>query len=251
MNIQRINNYALSNQQKNLQARQNIKDQQAPLTQGNGDTVELTNNSPSFKGKGGIFDAIGKFFSKHYSEPMYNNKTLQNVSEKMSKIDLKADMTVHMAALGSAITSGVYMAKTLENKNLDQDKRRTLAVNQALCFVIPTIGAYTVDHYFQGFIKNNEYRFSGLQSQAQALGKKSADAAKISNRLKHFRPLASLGVFTLIYRFVTPVLITPIANWIGEKINEKVAKKGEGQKENPLESLNKNGKEEENSRAVA
>ena len=37
------------------------------------------------------------------------------------------------------------------------------------------------------------------------------------------RILADLMTFTLIYRYVVPVLITPIANKIGDKINAKKA----------------------------
>ena len=44
--------------------------------------------------------------------------------------------------------------------------------------------------------------------------------ANLGNKLKGIRVLASLSVFTLIYRFATPVLITPVANWISNKINE-------------------------------
>ena len=43
------------------------------------------------------------------------------------------------------------MYKTLNNKDLDSDKRKTLAVNQGLCCVIPTIGAYTVSKLLSKF----------------------------------------------------------------------------------------------------
>ena len=39
--------------------------------------------------------------------------------------------------------------------------------------------------------------------------------------MKGVRALAALAVFTLIYRYATPVLITPIANKIGDKLNER------------------------------
>jgi hypothetical protein len=236
MNINAINGYSNYNKQNYMQ--QQLREQ-SPVETNN--TGSLPTDTLSFKGKAkpskNNVDKIGKFFSKYYSEKMYNNETLQKISEKLSKIDLKADMTVHMAALGSAITSGVYMSRTLKNKDLDPDKRRTLAINQAMCFVIPTIGAYTADHYLQNYIKKNEYKFSGMQSRAQALGKASAkDVERLSSRLKHFRPLASLAIFTLIYRYVTPVLVTPLANMVGDKLNEKIANKqkaGENQTVEP------------------
>ena len=35
------------------------------------------------------------------------------------------------------------------------------------------------------------------------------------------RILAGLATFTLIYRYVAPVLITPAANWLGDRANAK------------------------------
>ena len=42
-----------------------------------------------------------------------------------------------------------------------------------------------------------------------------------------FRVLASLSVFAIIYRYATPVLITPVANWIGDKYNARLKAKRE------------------------
>lgn len=51
----------------------------------------------------------------------------------------------HMMAVGSAITSGMYMFKTLNNDQMDKDRKNTLAINQLLTFVISTAGAYAID----------------------------------------------------------------------------------------------------------
>ena len=185
-------------------------------------------SQPSFNGKLG--DAVSKFFGEHYAAPMCNKKWLQNISEKMSGMSSK--MTQHMATLGSLITSSVYMATTLKNKNLDPDKRRTLSINQLLCFIIPTACAYGVDHYMRDFNKNMEYRYSGLMEQKIALGKMSPEACEafkksFGRKLKGFGALAGLATFTLIYRYLTPVLITPAANKIGNEINTRKKQKAE------------------------
>jgi hypothetical protein len=76
------------------------------------------------------------------------------------------------------------------------------------------------------WVKNKGYRFTGLQkhliAKAKAEGKDvSSMTESLGNRIKGVRILATLATFTLIYRFLTPVLITPIANKIGDKLNEK------------------------------
>ena len=53
----------------------------------------------------------------------------------------------------------------------------------------------------------------------------------LSKKVTGVRTLASLAVFTIIYRYATPVLITPVANWIGDKMSsKKTAEKQEAQK---------------------
>ena len=186
-----------------------------------------TENKPAqvtFKGKkeSAFGRWISEFYGKHYGKKVMNSEKIQNVSEKLSKIP--GEMTEHMATLGSILTSATYMYKTLNNKDLDSDKRKTLAVNQGLCCIIPTIGAYTVSKLLSKFKKNAEYKYCGLKEQQIALGQISKEEAKelkktFGDKLKGFNALTSLITFTLIYRYITPVAITPIANWIGRKLN--------------------------------
>ena len=189
--------------------------------------------APSFKGgkEGAAKGAMEKFgewisekYAKYYAEPLMNKDWLHKLSKKLTKFP--GSMTEHMATLGSAITSSVYMARTLQNKDLDDDKKKTLAINQGLCFVVPTICAYTVNHLISDFNKKLEYRYSAHQEAKKAKSKMTEAELKefnklVGERLKGFKVLASLATFTLIYRYVTPVIITPIANWIGQQLNSK------------------------------
>ena len=87
--------------------------------------IWLTNNYYAKLAKGKI---AGKFIS---------------MTNKMSKD--KADMTKHMAALGATLISGMYVVRTLQNDKLDKEKRKTLAINDAMTWAISTAGAYTFD----------------------------------------------------------------------------------------------------------
>ena len=175
-------------------------------------------------------DKIGEFCAKYYAKPLYNKMWLQRFSEQVAKVP--GSYTEHMSALGSAITSSVYMKRTLDNKDLDNDKKKTLAVNQGLCFVIPTILSYWVNGKLLGFNKKQEYKYAGIQEAKKANGlippeKLKEFEAKLGDRLKGFKTLSSLLTFTLIYRYASPVIITPLANKVGAKLNsnKKEAKK--------------------------
>ena len=187
-----------------------------------------SNNNPAFRGKGEKeASAFTKWLAKIYGKPLYESKWLGKFSEKLT--EMPGTMTEHMATLGSLITSSVYVQQTLTKKDLDEEKRRTLAINQGLCFVIPTICAYTVNNLISKKVKETEYRYAGKRQHMQDVAKINKDSnfdfkkfkEASGTKLKGIRILASLATFTLIYRYLTPVLITPLANWIGNLINSK------------------------------
>lgn len=225
MRISPINNNYLINNKFNNNAEM--------INNGNDQiNTPASNNNINFKG--GKESTLGKwiaeFYGKHYAKPMYDKKWIQSASEKMTKFP--GSMTEHMTVLGSILTSSVYMYKTLKNHDLDKEKRKTLAINQGLCCLIPTIGAYTISSKMAKFKKNIEYTYRGLKEQQVALGQldaREAEALKksLGNKLKGLNALTGLITFTLIYRYVTPVIVTPIANMIGNKIQEKNAAKPE------------------------
>ena len=213
MNIQAIKQYNLEKQNLVKYNVQNAKVANIPAEE---------NDTLSFKGVNPSGDWVSRFFGEHYAKPLYDNKKIHNLSKRLA--NMSGSMTEHMATLGSLITSSVYMTRTLKNKDLDPEKRRTLSINQLLCFIIPTVCAYFVNYKIAGKTKALERRYAGLINQKKALGEipadKIADLEKnFGNKMKGFKTLASLSTFTLIYRYITPVAITPGANWIGDKVN--------------------------------
>lgn len=211
--------------------------------------VKEENNNLSFKG--GMWDAVGKFYGENYAEKMLNQKWLHSVSHKLA--GASNQMTQHMATTGSLLTSSVYFYQTVTNKKLDADKRNTLGINQVGCFIVPTVCAYGVDHLLKDFNKKMEYRYSGLMRKKMASGALSQqECEKLSTslgpKLKLFGALMGLVTFTTIYRYATPVIITPIANWVGEHFNKKRNEKAQIVEMNP--SNNKNGIKETDNKEI-
>lgn len=179
----------------------------------------------AFKGKD-EYSGFVKWIGKTFGAWVIKNPTIHKFSGKLNQIPGK--LTAHMSTIGSAITSSVYVQQTLTKKDLDSDKRTTLAINQVLCFFVPTFMAYTVDSKLSDFVKRNEYRYSALQRQIRAAeeartGKPyTAEQIKsLSEKIKGIRVLASLLIFTTVYRYISPVLITPVANKIGDWYNDR------------------------------
>ena len=184
----------------------------------------------TFKGKGGDKpNWVVRKLAEWYGRPLLESPTVAKVTSYLTK--LPGRTTQHMSVLGSALTSGMYVHETLNKKELDPDKRRTLAINQTLGFIVPTVAAYSVNSLINNSVKKKEYKFTGRQQRNIDIAKMEGrikDAEKMSkelgNKKKGVRILADLMTFTLIYRYAVPVIITPIANKIGDKINAKKAK---------------------------
>ena len=218
MNISPITTFSHSN---NLKSRTNKEISNNP---------SLTSNISFQKGEKEV-GWLTKILAKTYGKFMLNNNPARNLSKKLTEID-KKDASRHFQVVGSLVTSSAYMAATLKNKDIEKKNGRTLAINQGLGFIIPTIAAYTVDSLLGSFNKTLEYAYSGKVRKRIAEAKitqKEADIAneQLSRRLKGFRALMPIVTFTMIYRYIVPVAITPLANKMGNWLNAKLDKKEE------------------------
>ena len=125
---------------------------------------------------------------------------------------VKDNLLSHLLIFGSTLLSGFYVAKTLNNEKMDKDKRRTLAINQGATFIVSTIMAYTFDGWARK--KFNENILTNFKL-----------ANKDVNNLKQLEKGMGIArttiIIDMVYRFIAPVLVTPFANHIGNKIQEK------------------------------
>jgi hypothetical protein len=247
----------------------------------------IKNNQPNF---GSTLPTKSKYFApilkvrdnfiegmaKYYNAKFLESRFAQWLASKAEKLDSVVD---HMQFVGSAVISSMYMSQTLRNKNLDEKKRKTLAINQGLTFVLSTLGAYYADNKIGNWWEKLTLKYADSQisseaerqqakankqdtefvkkyKEADAQSKLLFDTEKLAGRIKKNKKysLLSVGkyinencpdkilenriygmgifrkllVFGTIYRFISPVAVTPIANWLGNKF---IYKDGDNAKE--------------------
>lgn len=205
------------------------------------------------------------WLAKNLFAKIVNNKTVQKTADKIKDSNYLLN---HFLAVGSLITSGLYVKKTLDNKQLDKDRRNTLAINQLLTFVVSTVGAYSLDKSLNKWWNNVTAKYVGIQLDDTEFAKeykKAVDDVKTANisikeankglskdakrpleltpRVSEFlkkhklynaekhellsKKVTGMGllktmiVFGMVYRFLVPVLVTPIANKLGDKMVQK------------------------------
>ena len=196
-----------------------------------------------------------KGIGKHYTAPLYQSKLAQYLVKHADKLEGPAG---HMQTVGSFIVTGMYMEQTMTNKRLDKDKKKTLAVNQFLTLFASTLGAYLVDGKLNNIWENltRKYMAKNLGKDVKTLNKeidewnigekkkfdykveigdiakdavfkpgkvedyidKTMKNSELTKYVKGMGILKKMLIFGTIYRFISPVAVTPIANWIGNKL---------------------------------
>ena len=87
------------------------------------------------------FDVFTDKIAKYYTKPLYQSK-----AGKWLAWQKDSDQIVnHMQSIGSIVVSGMYMSQTLRNKNMDDETKKKLSINQGLTWLAATLGAYGLD----------------------------------------------------------------------------------------------------------
>ncbi|MBQ8460615.1 hypothetical protein IJ541_11030 [bacterium] len=243
------NQFVKNNKQRNLPISQPSFTGVADLPGKSGFLKPITN----------LFDKFTSFIQKHYTDKLYTSWFAEKLAAKSDKLDSVVDK---MSILGSIIISGMYMTQTLRNKQLDEDRKRTLAINQGLTFGLATLGSVVIDQSLDNWWEKQTVKYAQSRTGDHELGKKidalnnkaikeaeeklgkawkdftkkDKKGVKLTNTLKYVEEymdnepleiklkgmgvLKKLIIFGTVYRFLSPVLITPFANMIGNKLAE-------------------------------
>lgn len=179
------------------------------------------------KPKSKFFEAVTKPFKSFYNDltngigdviaKLIHTKPVEKLVEMTKKSKFFSKYQVpNTTALTSIVLSGFYMQQTLRNKKLDEKRRKTLAINQGSTCVLSTVLAYTFNKLADKKVNEFTNKFLAVNF------KKEAGNAEVLKRFGDgIGAAASIVIFMTVYRFLAPVLITPIANKIGDKLDEK------------------------------
>ena len=89
--------------------------------------------SSIFKPLSDFYDRFTDSVTKHFTSKVVDSKPMNYIADKFKD---SSNLFQHCLTIGSLITSGLYMEKTLTNDKLDKDRKQTLAVNQGLTYLL-------------------------------------------------------------------------------------------------------------------
>ena len=116
----------------------------------------------------------------------------------------------HLIAAESLWLSGFYMQQTATSKTIEKDQKLPMILNQGITAALCTWGAYGLDGVINKKLDKYKEVYKRMNPQLSE--------EVMNRRLIGIRLLGPIVIFTTIYRFVGPVVVTPVANWISEKI---------------------------------
>ena len=204
------------------------------------------------------YDKFTTGISNKYTDWIYTSKA----AKKLANFEFKRiDPVNTMQILGSTVISGMYILRTMQNDNLEDDKKPILALNQFLTFAVSTVLGLVIDSGLDKWWEKRTVKYlekktgmnniaeniekdynAKLKQEADRIGKtvdelsrKDKKGIKRQSALSYLEKhedlydrtlrkkvmgmgvLKKLVIFSTIYRYISPVAVTPIANNIGEK----------------------------------
>ncbi len=164
---------------------------------------KLSNNSSKFfEPFTKMFGKTSEWLCKTVAKPVLGSRWFGKFAEVVRNSGDR--LFQHCLTVGSVITSGLYMQRTLTNDKLDKDRKQTLAVNQFLTLGVSTAGAYLLDDYLKEWWENVSARYVGLRVADSNFDKDFKDTNKaISAINKNLKSNPTVDLDNLIEQIKT------------------------------------------------
>ena len=125
-----------------------------------------------------------------------------------------------LAATTGVVNSAFYMYNTAKSKKIEPEHKKPLIINMGLVTAMATAGALLLDKIVDTKIEQYQKFFE--------LRNPNMDPKVLKACKGGIRGGATLLIFTLVYRYASPVIATPLANkaynyFFGKKEAKKVA----------------------------
>lgn len=171
--------------------------------------------------------SFGKGYSQILEDTLHLSKGFEALSkskplQKFAKFLSTKNAFTHLLVLDSALISGTYMLRTIKNKKIEKEQKPAMLINDALVWGFSTSCTYLLDS------KLNKLAEKTIDKFVKA-NKGSAHVMEhLDDYVKGIKNIKSLVIAGFIYRYVGPVIMTPIANKISKKVMEKRKAHAEG-----------------------
>lgn len=227
---------------KQKQQQSVAKDGNLKVSKAKDSAVKTSNDNSSVKFKGQVpvkTPVKSKNFITRFYEPIVEklaqNKHIKNFADKMTTDSKSVFMQNILTTAQAMLGTFVYMGVTMKSPGIEEDRKKTLAANQFITWGISAIGTFTVSGLLVDKFKKigANYKKYNSQEVEEKFLKNLITLEKKNKAIKKFadgshgiaKRAPSMIVFAFIYRYLTPVLATPLANVFKKHSDKKAESK--------------------------
>lgn len=153
-----------------------------------------------------------------------NNPTIKKIVDwcaiETPKINKKGEKIIdrnsdkifnYLMVAYSALLQTNHIINIKKNKQMPEERKETLIVNNALAFVLPTIGAFTID-------KSLNRSIDRFQKYAEKTRNNTKFNEKQAGGLK---ALKSVFIFSMMYKYFATIVTTPMADKVTDFLRDE------------------------------
>lgn len=172
--------------------------------------------SPTHQFVSKCYDSLTTVLAEKIFVPLAENDKIKNLATKLSE---SKNFYLNLSVIDSIVLSSFYMYRTAKNDGIKKDQKLPLIVNQGLV----TVASAAMTYALQNIISKNIEKYTNIFNTQ--LTKVLANTEDCDNQVGKMTygvgKIQSVIIFGIIYRFIAPVFITPVANRLSEKIQNK------------------------------
>lgn len=161
------------------------------------------------------YDSLTELIANRFIKPLANTKMIESILKFVDKHQVNVPRWG--AAIFANILNAFYMYSVAKSDKLKKEQKSPLMLNMLITTVLSTLGGFAIDGAIDKALKpiENKIRVAHASKPRQ----------EVDILVKGFKTAKSLLVFQMLYRFVAPVIATPMANWGINKYNDRKSQK--------------------------
>ncbi len=171
----------------------------------------VMNNNSKVAFKGGVADGVANVISK-----VGNSDAFVKGAGKLAN---SKNLMANLSTASSAVTTSLYVYRTLTDKKKDMNQKITFTINQVLSFAASTAITYLA----LGALKNKKNKL--VEVFADAVTKRTGACSDVLK--KGADAAVDLVTCSFVNRYLSPVAVTPLANKLGDFVSSKFTKKSD------------------------
>lgn len=115
----------------------------------------------------------------------------------------------HFMSINAVGLTSFYILNIMKSKEIEKDRKKTLAINMAIVGTLSTILGYSVNERINKVTEKFIDKFA-----------KANPDINYKNMTKGMKAAQGIIIFSIIYRFIAPVIATPLADRLSKLIKK-------------------------------